>query len=96
MRPPMAQWTAPGYQMRRLVQLPRERRVAAAFFPERDLAADGRFAEARPPRRLPFRDEEVSLAHPTPDALFLPPWSCLLTVTQARRSASFSGTPCSS
>src|SRR5262249_54753552 len=74
-------------------QLPRARRVAAAFFADLDLSAYGRIAEARPPRRPPLCDEEVSFARPTPDPLFLPPWSCLFTVAQARRSASLSGTP---
>src|SRR5262245_46796398 len=78
------------------IQLPRARPVAAAFFADLDLSADGRFAEARPPRLPPLCDEEVSFARATPDPLFLPPWSCLLTVAQARRSASFSVTPRSS
>ena len=37
--------------------------------------------------------EHVSLVLPRPEPLFLPPWSCLLTVAQARRSASSSCMP---
>src|ERR1700757_3931620 len=75
-------------------------RVAAAFFAERDRAAAGRLADALPPRGPPilpprFEDTLVS-ATPRPEPLLLPPPVSLLTVAQARRSASFSPTPRSS
>jgi hypothetical protein len=44
--------------------------------------------DALPPLRPPFRDEAVLMALPRPEPLFLPPPVSLLTVAQARRSAS--------
>jgi hypothetical protein len=63
-------------------------RVAAAFVAERERAAAGRFAAARPPMRPPLRAEAWLTALPRPEPLFLPPPVSLLTVAQARRSAS--------
>src|SRR3954453_10490304 len=75
-------------------------RVAAAFFAERERAAAGRLAEALPPRgppiRPPFFAETLVSGTPRPEPLLLPPPVSLLTVAQARRSASFSGVPRSS
>src|SRR4051794_30133916 len=44
-----------------------------------------RLAAARPPLRPPLRAGPLFVARPRPDPLFLPPWSILLTVAQARR-----------
>ena len=68
-------------------------RVAAAFLAAAERAAEGRLAAAAPPLRPPFLAGLRSVFLPTPEPLFLPPWSILLTVAQARRSASPSGTP---
>src|ERR1043165_304818 len=72
-------------------------RVAAAFFAERERAAAGRLAEALPPRgppmRPPFLAETLVSRTPRPEPLLLPPPVSLLTVAQARRSASFFGVP---
>jgi len=71
--------------------------VAAAFLAERDRAEAGRLAEALPPRDppiLPPRFEDtLLLAAPRPEPRFLPPPVSLLTVAQARRSASFRSVP---
>jgi hypothetical protein len=69
-------------------------RVAAAFLAAADRLAAGRAAEAAPPLRPPLcaAGWPVDLPRPDPPARFPPP-SSLLTVAQARRSASFSGTP---
>src|SRR6185503_7459992 len=75
-------------------QCPLRLRVLAAFLAERERAAAGRLAEALPPSLPPLWAEgwlEV-LPRPLPPG-FLPPLSSLLTVAQARRSASFLGTP---
>ena len=69
----------------------RRLRVAAALRAERERAAAGRCADARPPSRPPFRDEAWLTFLPRPEPLFLPPPVSLLTVAQARRSASFCG-----
>jgi len=71
-------------------------RVAAAFRAEADRAAFGRDADARPPRRPPFREELFEVFFPRPEPLFFPPPVSLFTVAQARRSASRRGTPLSS
>src|SRR3954470_4801259 len=75
-------------------------RVAAAFFAERERAAAGRLAEALPPRgppiRPPFLAETLVSGTPRPEPLLLPPPVSLLTVAQARRSASCLGVPRSS
>ena len=63
---------------------------------DRDRSAAGRLADAAPPRCPPFLEAEWSSGVPRPEPLFLPPWVSLFTVAQARRSASFSGTPRSS
>src|ERR1700737_1407491 len=68
-------------------------RVAAAFFADADRAAAEREADARPPSFPPLRGEAWLSGLPRPDPLFLPPPLSLLTVAQARLSASFSGTP---
>jgi len=52
--------------------------------------------EARPPIRPPLRDEAVLIVFPRPEPLFLPPPVSLLTVAQARRSASSLEVPRSS
>lgn len=52
-----------------------------------------REAEARPPRRPPLRADVVVSGTPRPEPLLLPPPLSLLTVAQARRSASSSDTP---
>src|SRR5678815_420611 len=69
-------------------------RVAAAFFAEADRVALGRAADAAPPRRPPLRIGEWSsrLPYPLPPG-FSPPLWTLLTVAQARRSASSLGRP---
>lgn len=69
-------------------------RVAAAFLAAADLFAGDRAADAAPPIRPPLcaAGWPVDLPRPDPPARFPPP-SSLLTVAQARRSASFSGTP---
>ena len=71
-------------------------RVDAAFLAERERSAAGRLAAARPPRRPPLREEAWLTGWPRPEPLFLPPPVSLLTVAQARRSASLGGTPRSS
>jgi hypothetical protein len=75
-------------------------RVVAAFFAERDRAAAGRLADALPPRGPPIRpprfEESLVSGTPRPEPLLLPPPVSLLTVAQARRSASFLPTPRSS
>src|SRR5690606_39226403 len=68
-------------------------RVAAAFFAEAERAEAGRFAEASPPLRPPFREAAMLSFDPRPEPDFLPPPSSLLTVAQARRSASSLPTP---
>ena len=68
--------------------------VAAAFLAAADRSARGRAAEAAPPIRPPrcAAGWPVDLPRPEPPGA-LPPASSLLTVAQARRSASFSETP---
>ena len=69
-------------------------RVAAAFFAERDRAAAGREAEARPPFFPPFFDGALLAFLPRPEPPFLrPPPEMAFSVAQARRSASFEDTP---
>jgi len=68
-------------------------RVAAAFRADADRADFDRAAEARPPLRPPFRAGAVLVFLPRPDPLFRPPPDILFSVAQARRSASFLGTP---
>src|ERR1700737_4512942 len=72
-------------------------RVAAAFFAERDRAAAGRLADALPPRGPPILpprfDDTLVSGTPRPEPLLLPPPVSLLTVAQARRSASFVAMP---
>jgi hypothetical protein len=60
---------------------------------EADRAAAERPADAAPPLRPPFFAGAFLVGLPLPDPLFLPPPDILLTVAQARRSASFSPTP---
>ena len=79
--------------MSRSYHAARRLRVRAAFLADRDRSAAGRLAAAWPPSRPPLRDGEWSSFLPRPEPLFLPPWVSLLTVAQARRSASRSGTP---
>jgi hypothetical protein len=69
-------------------------RVAAAFLAEADRLAGDRAAAAAPPIRPPLcaAGWPVDLPRPDPPTRFPPP-SSLLTVAQARRSASFAGTP---
>src|SRR5882757_3130764 len=69
-------------------------RVAAAFLADADLLADEREADALPPISPPLcaAGWPVCWLRPEPPSL-LPPPSSLLTVAQARRSASFSDTP---
>jgi len=50
-------------------------------------------AVAAPPLRPPSRAGSLLVARPRPEPLFFPPPSILFTVAQARRSASFRGTP---
>jgi len=95
-------WSLESYFFRAALRVPGRAaafrlRVAAAFFAERDRAAAGRPAEALPPRGPPilpprFEDTLVS-GTPRPEPLLLPPPVSLLTVAQARRSASFLPTP---
>ena len=66
-------------------------RVRAALRAEADLAAGLRLAAARPPSRPPLRAETLVSRSPRPDPLLLPPPLSLLTVAQARRSASRAG-----
>jgi hypothetical protein len=68
-------------------------RVSAAFFAEAERAAAEREGDALPPSLPPLREEAWLSGLPLPDPLFLPPPLSLLTVAQARLSASFSGTP---
>src|SRR5262249_29500850 len=68
-------------------------RVAAALRAEAERSALVRWALAAPPFLPPVRDDSLLTDLPRPDPLFLPPWVLLLTVAQARRSASFSDTP---
>src|SRR5271163_326449 len=69
-------------------------RVTAAFRAEAERAAAGLDAAASPPSLPPLcaAGWPVSLPRPEPPG-FLPPASSLLTVAQARRSDSASGTP---
>jgi hypothetical protein len=55
-----------------------------------------REANAAPPFWPPFLDEAWDSGLPWPEPLFSPPQLSLLTVGEARRSASFSATPRSS
>jgi hypothetical protein len=71
----------------------RRARVLAAFLAEADRAAAERPADAAPPLRPPFVAGAFLVGLPLPDPLFLPPPDILLTVAQARRSASLSPTP---
>lgn len=69
-------------------------RVAAAFLAERDRAAAGRDAEARPPFLPPFFDGALLAFLPRPEPpFFRPPPEMAFSVAQARRSASFAETP---
>src|SRR5262249_33814479 len=68
-------------------------RVAAAFFAEAERSAAVRDAEAAPPFLPPRLLETCVSALPRPLPDLLPPPDSLLTVAQARRSASPSGTP---
>src|SRR5690242_13785833 len=68
-------------------------RVSAAFFAEAERSAALRLADAWPPFLPPLRDDSWVSGTPRPLPDLLPPPSSLLTVAQARRSASFSGTP---
>src|SRR5689334_10435446 len=52
-----------------------------------------RECDRRPPLRPPLRDEAVLVRFPRPCPLFFPPPVSLLTVAQARRSASPLDTP---
>jgi hypothetical protein len=72
------------------------RRVAAAFRAAAERADFGRDAEALPPFRPPFRAGAFEVRFPRPEPLFFPPPDVLFSVAQARRAASFRGTPCSS
>jgi hypothetical protein len=67
--------------------------VAAALLAAAERSAAGRLADAWPPSRPPFCDEAWVSGRPRPEPLFFPPPLSLLTVAQALRSASFSGTP---
>jgi hypothetical protein len=60
---------------------------------EAERAEAERLADAAPPLRPPFCAGPFIVGSPLPDPPFLPPPVILLTVAQARRSASFSGTP---
>jgi hypothetical protein len=71
-------------------------RVAAAFFAEALRSRAGRAAARLPPMLPPFSLETVVSGTPRPLPDRLPPPDSLLTVAQARRSASFVGTPRSS
>jgi hypothetical protein len=71
-------------------------RVAAPFLAEAERAALGRLAAALPPSRPPLRADTLVSFTPRPEPDLLPPPDSLLTVAQARRSASFSETPRSS
>ena len=68
----------------------------AAFLADADSAAFDLAAALPPPLRPPVRAGSGFDFFPRPDPLFLPPPEILLTVAQARRSASFLGTPRSS
>src|SRR5215831_11166486 len=68
-------------------------RVRAAFFAEAERAAAGRAADALPPNLPPLRAEACVSGTPRPLPDLLPPPVSLLTVAQARRFASFAGTP---
>src|SRR5204862_2174902 len=75
-------------------QLPALRlRVAAAFLAEADRSAAERLADACPPLWPPFLLETLVSFLPRPEPDLLPPPDSLLTVAQARRLASVSGTP---
>jgi hypothetical protein len=63
-------------------------RVRAAFRAEADRAATERDADAWPPMRPPFRAGALFNGLPSPDPPLRPPPVILLTVAQARRSAS--------
>jgi hypothetical protein len=67
--------------------------VAAAFFAAALFAAAGRALEAAPPLRPPFFAGSLFTSLPRPEPDFFPPPVILLTVAQARPSASFLGTP---
>ncbi|WP_437570610.1 hypothetical protein [Sorangium sp. So ce542] len=68
-------------------------RVAAAFFAAALRAEAGRAFEAAPPLRPPFFAGSLFTGLPTPEPDFFPPPVILLTVAQARRSASPSDKP---
>ena len=68
-------------------------RVAAAFLADADRWAGVRAADAAPPFRPPRLLDTFVSGTPRPDPDWFPPPSSLLTVAQARLSASFSGTP---
>jgi hypothetical protein len=72
------------------------RRVAAALRAAAERADFGRDAEALPPVRPPLRAGAFDVRLPRPEPLFFPPPDILFSVAQARRAASFRGTPCSS
>ena len=77
-----------------LCQCPRRLRVAAAFLADAERAKAGREAELLPPSLPPLWAAGFPVDLPRPDPPgFLPPASSLLTVAQARRSASFPETP---
>jgi hypothetical protein len=71
-------------------------RVRAAFRAARERAHFGRAAAVAPPRRPPLRAGARFLGLPRPAPDFRPPPVILLTVAQARRSASGDATPRSS
>src|SRR3954470_13084740 len=70
--------------------LERRLRVAAAFLPARTRVA---WDWEEPPLWPPLRLEGWASVLPRPEPDFLPPWVSLLTVAQARRSASFLDAP---
>jgi hypothetical protein len=82
-----------GIECRQDYHPARRARVLAAFLAEADRAEAERPVDAAPPLRPPFVAGAFLVGLPLPDPLFLPPPDILLTVAQARRSASFSPTP---
>lgn len=87
---------SPDEISRFIAQDDRLRRVSHPFLEAAERSSALRPAEAAPPLRPPFFDDEWFSGLPRPEPDLFPPPDSLFTVAHARRSASFAPTPRSS